>query len=80
LLPGFGRILVAEGEGVAVLGVAAGAVGGKAETDCAWAVAATPAIRTKTRSDDLNKLCIPGFSIFWLDYAESTTIAARNKR
>jgi len=44
-----------------------GLVGGKAETDCAWAVAATPASNPKPKTVALNKLGIPGSPEFQLD-------------
>ena len=47
--------------GVAV-GADAGLVGGNAVTDCACAVAATPASNPRTATVDLRKLDIPPFS------------------
>jgi len=40
----------------------AGLVGGKAETDWAWAAAPTPASNPNPKTADLNKLGIPRFS------------------
>jgi hypothetical protein len=49
------------------VGAAAGLVGGSAETDCAWAVAASPASSAKPRTDDFNKLGIQTSPDFALD-------------
>ena len=45
--------------GAVAVGAVAGLVGGNADTDCACAVAATPANNPKPRTVDLSKLDIP---------------------
>jgi hypothetical protein len=59
LPPGSGEIFADETTGgVVAVGAVSGLVGGKAETDCACAVALTPASNPTHKTVDLSKLCI----------------------